>query len=75
MILLRVIKLLVYVVRQKYAMSPSVKDFGDAFEVLLASSVPYLQFEYFVFNSDHKRTKFNANCDFVFVSEFVFGNS
>jgi hypothetical protein len=56
-------------------MSPSVKDFRDAFEVLLPGSVPDLQFEHFVFNSDHKRTKFNAYRDFVFVSEFVFGNS
>ena len=63
------------IVSQKDAMGPFVKDLGDWFEWLLASSVPNLQFENLCFHFDQQGSKFDPHCHLVVISELVGGNS
>jgi hypothetical protein len=43
---------------------------GDGPKILLASSVPDLEFDVFVLDGDRFSTKFNADCDIVGCSGF-----
>jgi len=50
------------VIRQEYAVRPTVEDASNRSEGLLASSVPYLQLDYLLLDLHDEGTELNSDC-------------
>ncbi len=60
-----------YVISKHHAVSSPIENLSDRFERLLTCSVPNLEFEVLLVQTDHQSSKLYSNCDFVVLYEIV----
>ena len=56
-------------------MCASVEDLRDRLEALLTCSIPDLQLNNFVLDSQNERSELYSNCELVVLLEFVLSNA